>query len=335
MIDFGYCLPIFSGSQDKMARTPMLHSIDDLESNIVSSVGNLNFNSLWVADHLSMPNSNSILEGWTTISWAAGITKKIKLGNIHFNNLLREPPYTAKIISSLDVLSKGRMNLFFDGGHPGTKNEVTTFGFNFLNDSERIEMLEESICLIKSLWKSPTKNFKGKYYFVDDIFFNPLPYRDRDIPIWIGTLTPSSSTNEWNERISQTVAKFGDWWNLTPIGIESYKIANQEMHNVFKKEKRDFESIKKSVELEILIAQDEKELASLKEKIRLNNNKEKFFGNWDEWSKTNLLGTPEQISEKISEYTDLGVENFMLWFLDSPSLNGAEIFSEEIIKKFN
>ena len=79
----------------------------------------------------------------------------------------------------------------------------------------------------------------------------------------------------------------------------------------------------------------EKELASLKEKIRLNNNQEKFFGNWDEWSKTNLLGTPEQISEKISEYTDLGVENFMLWFLDSPSLNGAEIFSEEIIKKFN
>ena len=238
MIDFGYCLPIFSGSQDKMARTPMLNSINDLESNVVSSVENLNFNSLWVADHLSMPNSNSILEGWTTISWAAGITKKIKLGNIHFNNLLREPPYTAKIISSLDVLSKGRMNLFFDGGHPGTKNEVTTFGFNFLNDSERIEMLEESICLIKSLWKSPKKNFKGKYYFVDNIFFNPMPYKDRDIPIWIGTLTPSSSTNEWNERISQTVAKFGDWWNLTPIGIESYKIANQEMRNVFKKENR-------------------------------------------------------------------------------------------------
>ena len=41
--------------------------------------------------------------------------------------------------------------LFFDGGHPGTRNEVTTFGFNFLSDLERIEMLEESINLIKSL----------------------------------------------------------------------------------------------------------------------------------------------------------------------------------------
>ena len=335
MIDFGYCLPIFSGSQDKMARTPMFNSIYDLHPSIVSSVEKLNFNSLWVADHLSMPNSNSILEGWTTISWAAGITKKIMLGNIHFNNLLREPSYTAKIISSLDLLTKGRMNLFFDGGHPGTRNEVTTFGFNFLSNLERIEMLEESINLIKSLWESPKKNFKGKYYFVDDIFFNPLPYKGRDIPIWIGTLTPSSNTKEWNDRISHTVARYGDWWNLTPIGIESYKIANQEMNKIFKKEKRDFESINKSVELEILIAQNEKELISLKEKIKLNNSKEIFFGNWDEWSKTNLLGTPEQISEKLMQFNKLGVKNFMLWFLDSPSLNGAEIFSEEIIAKFN
>ena len=46
MIDFGYCLPIFSGSQDKMARTPMLTSINDLESNVVSSVENFNIRRL-------------------------------------------------------------------------------------------------------------------------------------------------------------------------------------------------------------------------------------------------------------------------------------------------
>ena len=201
MIDFGYCLPIFSGSQDKMARTPMVNSLTDLNSLNVSKAEQLGFNSLWVADHLSMNNDNAILEGWTTLSWAAGITKNIMLGNIHFNNIIRQPSYTAKIITTLDTLTKGRMNLFFDGGHPGTINEVTTYGFEFLSNLERIEMLEEAIEMINLLWKEPKKSFNGKHYSVEDIYFNPLPYNSRKIPIWIGTLTPSSQTKDWNLRL--------------------------------------------------------------------------------------------------------------------------------------
>ena len=52
------------------------------------------------------------------------------------------------------------------------------------------------------------------------------------------------------------------------------------------------------------------------------------------WSKTNLYGTPDEIYEKLLKYIDLGVENFMLWFIDSPSTYGMEIFSKEIISKY-
>ena len=334
MIDFGYCLPIFSGSQDKMARTPMINSLTDLNAKTVSKAEQLGFNSLWVADHLSMNGDNAILEGWTTLSWAAGITKNIMLGNIHFNNIIRQPHYTAKIITTLDTLTRGRMNLFFDGGHPGTINEVSTYGFNFLSNLERIEMLEEAIEMINLLWKEPKKSFNGKYYSVKEIYFNPPPYNSRKIPIWIGTLTPSSQTKDWNSRLSRTVAKYADWWNLTPIGIDSYKKTIEEMKIIFNQEKRDFATVKKSVELEILIAENDKDLNSLKDKIKMNNAEQKFFGDWENWSKTNLYGTPDEIYEKLLKYIDLGVENFMLWFIDSPSTNGIEIFSKEIISKY-
>ena len=68
----------------------MVNSLTDLNSINISIAEQLGFNSLWVADHLSMNNDNGILEGWTTLSWAAGITKNIMLGNIHFNNISRK-----------------------------------------------------------------------------------------------------------------------------------------------------------------------------------------------------------------------------------------------------
>ena len=178
------------------------------------------------------------------------------------------------------------------------------------------------------------KSFNGKYYSVEDIYFNPPPYNSRKIPIWIGTLTPSSQTKDWNLRLSKTVAKYADWWNLTPIGIDSYKKTIEDMKVIFNQEKRDFATVKKSVELEILIAENDRDLNSLKDKIKMNNAEQKFFGDWENWSKTNLYGTPDEIHEKLLKYIDLGVENFMLWFIDSPSTDGMEIFSKEIISKY-
>ena len=121
---------------------------------------------------------------------------------------------------------------------------------------------------------------------------------------------------------------------MTPIGIDSYKKTIEDMKVIFSQEKRDFATVKKSVELEILIAENDRDLNSLKEKIKMNNKEQKFFGDWENWSKTNLYGTPDEIYEKLLKYIDLGVENFMLWFIDSPSTEGMEIFSKEIISKY-
>ncbi len=115
MLDFGYCLPIFPGGNDRMARTPMVNSLNPKTlEHIVKEIDKMDFNSIWVADHLNMNHETPILEGLTTLSWASNISKRLRLGHIHYNNLLRNPSLTAKMYSTLDVITKGRMNFFID-----------------------------------------------------------------------------------------------------------------------------------------------------------------------------------------------------------------------------
>ena len=162
MIDFGFCLPIFPGGNDRMARTPMVNSLNpNTLDSLVREIDLMDFNSIWVADHLNMSNDTPILEGLTTLSWASNISKRLRLGHIHFNNLLRNPSLTAKMYSTLDIITNGRINFFIDGGHPGTKNEVTSYGYDFLSDSERIEQLEEAIKIIKLMWTQKPISFQG------------------------------------------------------------------------------------------------------------------------------------------------------------------------------
>ena len=79
MIDFGFCLPIFPGGNDRMARTPMVNSLNpNTLDSLVREIDLMDFNSIWVADHLNMSNDTPILEGLTTLSWASNISKRLQ-----------------------------------------------------------------------------------------------------------------------------------------------------------------------------------------------------------------------------------------------------------------
>ncbi len=332
MLDFGYCLPIFPGGNDRMARTPMVNSLNPKTlEHIVKEIDKMDFNSIWVADHLNMNHETPILEGLTTLSWASNISKRLRLGHIHYNNLLRNPSLTAKMYSTLDVITKGRMNFFIDGGHPGTKDEVESYGYNFLSDTERIEQLEEAIKIVKLMWSQEDSSFQGNHYNIRKPLVFPKPSQNPHPPIWIGSLTESSQVKEWNKKIFQIIAKYADWWNVTPVGIEEYKETQKKLKGVFKNYDRDFNDLYKSVELEILIGKNEEDIKRIKEELNSNNPQNRYFGNWENWNKSNVSGNPSIIVSKLKEYIELGVTNFMLWFIDSPSTEGAKIFNKEVI----
>ena len=332
MLDFGFCLPIFPGGNDSMARTPMVNSLNpNTLHGLVEEIDLMDFNSIWIADHLNMNNDTPILEGLTTLSWASNISKRLRLGHIHFNNLLRNPSLTAKMYSTLDIITNGRINFFIDGGHPGTKNEVTSYGYDFLSDSERIEQLEEAIKIIKLMWTQKSASFQGTHYNIQKPISYPKPLQKPHPQIWIGSLTESKQVEEWNQKIFEIIAKYADWWNVTPVGIQEYKETQKKIKQVFNSHNRNFNTLNKSVELEILIGKDEEDIERIKKEINLNNPKNDYFGDWENWNKSNVSGNPSIIISKLKEYIELGVTNFMFWFLDSPSIDGARIFNQQVI----
>ncbi len=120
----------------------------------------------------------------TILSALASVTKKIRLGTYVLCNQFRHPSLLAKIISTLDHISNGRINLGIGAGW--YKTEHISFGFNWDRLSLRINRLKESILLIKKLWTEDNVNFDGIYYKTINANLEPKPVQKPYLPIWIG-----------------------------------------------------------------------------------------------------------------------------------------------------
>jgi len=159
----------------------------------------LGYDSLWVSDHIIFPTqlqsaypyspdgklpldpSNPLLEPFTVLSYAAGVTKTIKLGTSVIIVPYRDPIVTAKIVSSLDVLSDGRF--IFGVGVGWLEEEFRALRQNL---RDRAAQTREALAVMKACWTQDSPEFHGKFFDVADIKFAPKPRQQPHPPIWFG-----------------------------------------------------------------------------------------------------------------------------------------------------
>ncbi|MDH2901713.1 MAG: TIGR03619 family F420-dependent LLM class oxidoreductase [archaeon] len=146
----------------------------------------LGYDSIWLTDHILMPENSgtvygTILETMTTLGYLAAVTSKVKLGISSLVMALRNPVIVAKQLATIDYLSGGRVTLATGAGW--NEDEYSILGSNFHNRGKR---LDESIRLIKSLWRGD-KNFESKVIrqHFDSQSFEPRPVQ-KELFIWIG-----------------------------------------------------------------------------------------------------------------------------------------------------
>ena len=334
---FGFCLPIFAGKGDEHTRTPMVErvDVDQLKSSILAAE-NLDFETLWVADHLIMGKEQAILEGWTTMCWAAGLTERIRIGSIHLSNQLRAPSMSAKIASTLDVISKGRLEFFFEMGHRGTKPESEAYGFDFAEDPERLAQFKEAVDIIRMMWTKGPSSYEGKHYSIRGAVNHPLPTQQPHPPLWIGTLgTELSSSIAPNKQVLEIAAMYADGWNNTPASPEQCKVMLDALRQACERNDRDYGSIRKSMETQILIAPNKGEVERLKDKISEANPKSYTDAAWKRAEEEFLIGDPDTIADRISEYKEIDIDHMQLWFMDMPSESGMRTFAESVARRFS
>src|SRR6266571_3578104 len=122
---------------------------------IADSVG---FDSIYAYDHFipfySDDRNKNIFECFTLLSSLAAITERIKIGQIVTCNSYRNPSLVAKVLSTLDIISNGRVELGIGAGW--YEQEYTAYGFDFPSNVSRIKQLDESLSIIKAMWKEKT-----------------------------------------------------------------------------------------------------------------------------------------------------------------------------------
>jgi len=185
---FGVFLPI---SGRAASRKTLMQAAQEAES--------LGYDSVWAADRIIIPwEINTVypyskeatfivppdrpfLEPLTCLAFLAGCTEKIQLGMSVMVMPYRHPIYWAKIATTIDQLSTGRLIMGVGVGWMAEEFDAMNAPFK-----ERGKVSDEQLKLLQCLWEDDRVNFSGQYYRCNNIAFNPKPFRKPRIPIWVG-----------------------------------------------------------------------------------------------------------------------------------------------------
>jgi F420-dependent oxidoreductase-like protein len=284
---------------------------------VVLECERLGYYSIWLDDHL-MLRKMPIFECWTTLSALSLVTERIRLGTMVTCNSFRNPSLLAKMASTLDNISNGRLELGIGAGVQ--KTEHLAYGFLFLSPKARIERLAEAVEIVKKMWIEDKTSYKGNYYTIQNAVCEPKPLQRPHPPITIG-----GRGEKLTMRVTAKHADRYDWGYLPSLELErKLKLLEEHCEAVG----RNFQEIEKSCWLagQIFIEENRKKL---EEKVVQRVPEDVTL---EDFVQTSLIGTPEDCLKQVRQYTNLGITHFMLFFGDLPDLRGLRLFAKEVVK---
>jgi probable F420-dependent oxidoreductase len=290
---FGYVLPNFGNKVEAKEVAEIARVCEEVS-----------FDSVWATDHVIMPPElkepyAQLLEPLVTLSFIAAKTDKLKLGTSIIVLPQRNPIVVAKQATTLDAFSGGRVILGVGAGW--AQAEFANLGANFAN---RGKVFDESLKLIRTLWKEQVVDFKGSFFRVANSLFLPKPVNGT-IPVWIGGTSKPAI---------QRAIRLGDGWHPTGLDLEQFRSG--------------VNSIKlsgKSITISMRMNTD----------IRKKREAEATSPSGER--RTVLSGTREEILKRLEEYRVAGLEYFCASILHPAAaeiIEDIRRFSKEVIQSF-
>ncbi|HLQ28485.1 MAG TPA: LLM class F420-dependent oxidoreductase [Ktedonobacteraceae bacterium] len=285
-------------------------------TNIVTTGDELGYDSAWVVDHfhtVPTPTQEITFECMMMLAALARDTKNIRIGQIVLCNSYRNPALLAKMASTLDVLSHGRLN--FGIGAGWYEHEYKAYGYPYPDAPERLRMLREALKVIHAMWSQEEAVFEGKYYQVRGAINQPKGVQKPHIPILIGGS---------GEKVTlKLVALYGDACNVGgDLKTLQHKLEVLKGHceNVG----RNFSDIHVTTGTYCSIADTDEEALALVPEARKNG-----------LADTALVGSPATIRERIATLEAHGVHELIIDFPfpSAKNLEPLRRFAKEFIHK--
>jgi len=280
---------------------------------VARTADEVGFESVWLVDHFhTIPQLSQevTFECWTTTAAVARDTKRIRVGQLVTCNGYRNPALLAKMASTVDVLSRGRLN--FGIGAGWFEHEYRAYGYDYPETSDRLRRLREAVQVILAMWTQEEAVFEGKYYQVRGAINQPKGVQKPHIPLLIGGS---------GEKVTlKLVAQYGDACNLTgDLPAIQRKLAALKQHCA--SVGRNYESIRRTVTAFCCLGETD-EQAQAKFPTA-------FLGR--PVAAGALIGSPRTVRERLTELEEAGVQEVILTFPDVLQLDTLSFFAQECV----
>jgi alkanesulfonate monooxygenase SsuD/methylene tetrahydromethanopterin reductase-like flavin-dependent oxidoreductase (luciferase family) len=324
--NFGVCVPQDGITYEEIGRLAL-------------KCEDLGFSSFWLFDHLHSfprPDKDPFMECWVTLSALAELTKEIRLGPLVTNVQYRHPGLLAKMSTTIDHASGGRLDFGIGAGGTGRSEwaqkmgfvaEFEAYGMDFpIEANVRIERLREAVQIIKRLWVEPRVSFTGKHYRFADASCYPKPLQIPHPPVWIG----GAGERYLLDVVAQEADVCNFAWNLTP---QDYGRRLGILGEYCNRYGRSLDSLRKSLLTACVIAKNADDVRGL---LREVMKPYEHIGGYAPYAfrASALTGTIDECIRKIEEFKEVGVTDFIVVFPEFETERWLTQFAESVMPSF-
>jgi probable F420-dependent oxidoreductase len=294
----------------------------------------LGFDSVWVSDHFFFSLARygggdelvGSLEPLATLAGLAVRTRRVRLGTLVLGAPFRHPSLLAKSATSIDVLSKGRVELGLGAGW--YRDEFEAFGYAFGDAGRRFSALEDAVAALDALLPGGPVTLDAGAVHLVEAYNRPRPVQRPRPPIWIGA--------KGGDRALRLVARHADGWNSvwrwTP---EAYGERMRRARQLAQDAGRDPATLRFSVGLYTVLGEDDRDL------LRRWRELERWVPgvlagqSIDEWRTDALVGTVDEVRSRVERWEAVGVEEIVVapaplpFAIPDPSM--VDLFAAAII----
>ena len=275
----------------------------------------LGYDSIWAYDHFHntpTPEHEAVFECWTTLAALSQRTSRVRLGQMVGCAAYRNPGLLAKVTSNIDVMSGGRLDWGIGAGW--YEQEFRGYGYPFPEPRDRIRLLRETVEVVRSMWTQPDTSYQGEFFTLDGAQCDPKPLQSPHPPILIG--------GGGEQLTLRLVARLADRANFGG-NPDEYAHKCDVLRRHCDEVGRDYDEIEKTWSPEVFVREAEAELRAVGGST--------FGEPFDSWRAGNLVGTPDEVVDKVGRYRDMGVTSFIPWCRDYPATDTLRLFAEKVM----
>jgi F420-dependent oxidoreductase-like protein len=279
------------------------------------------FDSIWVYDHfhtVPTPEMETTFECWSITAGLARDTQSIKIGQMVTCNGYRNPALLAKIASTIDVMSAGRLLCGLGAGW--YEHEWRAYGYGFPDVPERMRAFREAVEIVVKMWTEDRPSYAGKFYTIDGPINEPKGVQRPHIPLWLGG---------GGEKVTlKLVAKYAQACNVGGGNPDLVRQKLEILRGHCDALGRDYQSIAKSTNLNVFLINpgDDPERATAKARGKAS---------LEEYRKGTMVATPAEVRERVQQLTEAGAD-YIIAYLPRVAYERERVaqFAEEVVNHF-